>query len=89
MQLQNIFNIFKNTFETYSSSFYNTYTDIDNSLYKKASSTIENIYDKSRNFASNTISYVNEQLNKALENGPSSNLNGPQSTPSLPDEKQP
>ncbi|SCL84414.1 hypothetical protein PCHDK_000498500 [Plasmodium chabaudi adami] len=58
------------------------------SLYKKASSTLENVYDKSRNFASNTISYTNEQLNKGLENGPSSNLNGPQSTPSLPDEKQ-
>ncbi|CAD2110678.1 hypothetical protein YYG_05097 [Plasmodium vinckei petteri] len=85
MQLQNIFNIFKSTFETYHSSFYNTYTDIGNNLYKKASSALENAYDKSRKFASNTINYLNEHLNKALENAPPSKDNGSESPPSLPE----
>ncbi|CAD2092321.1 CIR protein PIR protein [Plasmodium vinckei brucechwatti] len=88
MQLQNIFNIFKGTFETFRSPFYNTYTDIGNKLYEKATSTLENAYDKSRKFASSTINYVNEQLNKALENGHPSKEKKPESAPSLPDGKQ-
>ncbi|CAD2083952.1 CIR protein PIR protein [Plasmodium vinckei brucechwatti] len=89
MQLQNIFNIFKGTFEMYRSSFYNTYTDIGNNLYKKASSALENAYDKSRKFASNTLSYLNEHLNKALENVPPSKDNGSEPPPSLPKDKKP
>ncbi|VEV55847.1 CIR protein PIR protein, fragment [Plasmodium vinckei vinckei] len=75
-KLQNILNIVKNTFEAYRFLFYNTYTDIGNNLYNKASSTLENVYDKSKNFAGITINYVKENLNKALENDPSSDSNG-------------
>ncbi|CAD2109142.1 CIR protein PIR protein [Plasmodium vinckei] len=89
MQLQNVFNIFKSTFEMYRSPFYNTYTEIGNKLYKKATSTLENAYDKSRKFASNTLSYLNEHLNKALENVPPSKDNGSEPPPSLPKDKQP
>ncbi|EUD73101.1 hypothetical protein YYG_02101 [Plasmodium vinckei petteri] len=89
MKLQNIFDIFKNTFETFRSSFYNEYTDIGNKLYEKATSTLENAYDKSRKFASNTISYLNEHLNRALENAPPSKEKKPEPAPSLPYGKQP
>ncbi|CAD2096422.1 CIR protein PIR protein [Plasmodium vinckei brucechwatti] len=89
MQLQNIFNIFKGTFETYRSPFYNTYTEIGNKLYKKASSALENAYDKSRKIASNTINYLNEYLNKALENVPPSKENKSEPPSSLPKEKKP
>ncbi|KEG00243.1 hypothetical protein YYE_04911 [Plasmodium vinckei vinckei] len=88
MQLQNIFNIFKSTFETYRSPFYNTYTDIGNNLYKKASSALENAYDKSRKFASDTINYLNEHLNKALEKVPPSKENESEPPHSLPKNKK-
>ncbi|EUD69746.1 hypothetical protein YYG_04966 [Plasmodium vinckei petteri] len=89
MQLQNVFNIFKSTFEMYRSPFYNTCTEIGNKLYEKAASTLENAYDKSRKFASNTLSYLNDHLNKALENVPPSKDNGSEPPPSLPKDKQP
>ncbi|CAD2092363.1 CIR protein PIR protein [Plasmodium vinckei lentum] len=89
MKLQNIFDIFKNTFETFRSPFYNTYAEIGNKLYEKTTSTLENIYDKSKNIASNTINYVNEQLNKALENPQPSKEDKSGPAPSLPDDKQP
>ncbi|CAD2100931.1 CIR protein PIR protein [Plasmodium vinckei] len=89
MQLQNIFNIFKSTFEMYRSPFYNAYTEIGNRLYEKATSTLENVYDKSRKIASNTINYLNEHLNKALENDQPSKEKKPEPAPSLPDDKQP
>ncbi|CAD2095069.1 CIR protein PIR protein [Plasmodium vinckei] len=89
MQLQNVFNIFKSTFEMYRSPFYNTYTEIGNKLYEKAASTLENAYDKSRKFASNTLSYLNDHLNKALENVPPSKDNGSEPPSSLPKDKQP
>ncbi|SCL93595.1 CIR protein, partial [Plasmodium chabaudi adami] len=84
IELQNIFNIFKNTFEMYRSPFYNTYTDIGNRLYKKAASTLEDAYDKSIKFTGITINYVKDQLNKALENVPTSKENDPEPPPSLP-----
>ncbi|EUD69653.1 hypothetical protein YYG_05128 [Plasmodium vinckei petteri] len=89
MKLQNIFNIFKSTFEMYRSPFYNAYTEIGNRLYEKATSTLENVYDKSRKIASNTINYLNEHLNKALENDQPSKEKKPEPAPSLPDDKQP
>ncbi|CAD2088767.1 CIR protein PIR protein [Plasmodium vinckei lentum] len=85
MQLQNIFNIFKNTFETLRSPFYNEYTEIGNRLYEKATSTLESVYDKSRKFASSTINYLNEHLNKALENVPPGKENELEPPPSLPE----
>ncbi|SCL92183.1 hypothetical protein PCHDS_000543700, partial [Plasmodium chabaudi adami] len=84
IKLQNIFNIVKNTFEMYRSPFYNTYTDIGNRLYEKASSTLEDVYEKSINFAGITLNYMKEKLNKALENSPPSNEKKPEPPPSLP-----
>ncbi|SCL81997.1 CIR protein [Plasmodium chabaudi chabaudi] len=82
IKLQNIFNIVKNTFEMYRSPFYNTYTDIGNRLYKKATSTLEDAYDKSIKFTGITINYVKDQLNKALENVPPSKEKKPEPSPS-------
>ncbi|CAD2099409.1 CIR protein PIR protein [Plasmodium vinckei brucechwatti] len=88
MILQNILSSVKNIFEKYRSPVYKTLTNVGSILYEKASSTLENVYDKSINFASNTISYLNEDLNKALENAPPSKDNGSESPPSLPEDKK-
>ncbi|CAD2109214.1 CIR protein PIR protein [Plasmodium vinckei] len=89
MMFQNILSGVKNTFEKYRSPVYKTLTNFGNILYEKASSTLESVYDKSINFASNTISYVNEQLNKALDNSQPSKENESEPSPSLPKDKKP
>ncbi|CAD2110847.1 CIR protein PIR protein [Plasmodium vinckei] len=85
MNFQNILSSVKNTFEQYGSSAYKTITNAGNILYEKASSTLENAYDKSKNFANNTINYVREKFNKALENDQSSKEKKPEPAPSLPE----
>ncbi|SBW38341.1 BIR protein [Plasmodium berghei] len=57
----------KNKFETYSSFFSIIFTNIGNNLYEKVFPALTNVYGKFINFTDNTISYVNEQLKKAIE----------------------
>ncbi|CAD2110992.1 hypothetical protein YYG_03288 [Plasmodium vinckei petteri] len=85
MNFQNILSSVKNTFEQYGSSAYKTITNAGNILYEKASSTLENVYDTSKNFASSTIHYVRDKFNKALENDQSSKEKKPEPAPSLPE----
>ncbi|CAD2099679.1 CIR protein PIR protein [Plasmodium vinckei lentum] len=85
MNFQNILSSVKNTFEQYGSSAYKTITNAGNILYEKATSTLENAYDTSKNFASSTINYVRDKFNKALENDQSSKEKKPEPAPSLPE----
>ncbi|EAA15676.1 putative bir1 protein, partial [Plasmodium yoelii yoelii] len=51
---------FKKIFEFYGSFFSSMFTNIRNSLYENVLPTLEDFYGKFKNFADNTINYVNE-----------------------------
>ncbi|ETB61182.1 hypothetical protein YYC_02108 [Plasmodium yoelii 17X] len=59
--------VFKKTFETYSSNFIITFTSISNNLYETMLPKLKNLYYKSINFGDQTINYVNDYFNNIIE----------------------
>ncbi|KEG00572.1 hypothetical protein YYE_04756, partial [Plasmodium vinckei vinckei] len=85
IKLQNISSSVKNSFEIFSNFFMKVATNNIKSLYHTVPPLLENVYHKSISFVDTTVNYVNEQLNKALENDPPNKEKKLEPPPSLPD----